>query len=40
MTGFPSASVLAWQSSRLPTDYVGMAKARAVPVALDPVRGK
>jgi hypothetical protein len=33
--GFPSASVLGWQSSLLPTDYVGMAKvsrrARDVP---------
>ena len=26
MTGFPSASVLGWQSSRLPTDYMGMAE--------------
>ena len=26
VTGFPSASVLGWQSSRLPTDHVGMAK--------------
>ena len=26
VTGFPSASVLGWQSSRLPTDYVGMAE--------------
>ena len=26
MTGFPSASVLGWQRSRLPTDHVGMAK--------------
>jgi len=25
MTGFPSASVPGWNSSRLPTDYVGMA---------------
>ena len=26
VTGFPSASVLGWQGSRLPTDHVGMAK--------------
>jgi len=26
VTGFPSASVLGWQSSRLPTDYMGMAE--------------
>ena len=26
MTGFPSASALGWQSSRLPADYVGMAE--------------
>jgi hypothetical protein len=25
VTGFPSASVPGWNSSRLPTDYVGMA---------------
>jgi hypothetical protein len=28
-----------YQSSRLPTDYVGMAKAPYLPMTLDPVRG-
>jgi hypothetical protein len=39
VTGFPSASVPGWHSSRLPTDYVGMADVSRLPVALDPVRG-
>jgi hypothetical protein len=40
VTGFPSASVLGWQSSRLPTDYMSMTEvARRACGALDPVRG-
>jgi hypothetical protein len=37
--GFPSASILGWQSSRQPTDQPCMARGPAVPAALDPVRG-
>jgi hypothetical protein len=29
-----------YPSSRLPTDYVGMAKAPHLPMTLDPVRGR
>ena len=36
----PSASVLGWQSSRLPTDYVGMAEVWRRARALNPVRSR
>jgi hypothetical protein len=39
VTVSPSAYVPRYQSSRLPTDYVGMAKAPHPPMTLDPVRG-
>ena len=39
MTAFSSAFVLGWQSSRLPTDYVSMAKVSCRARGHAPVRG-
>jgi hypothetical protein len=40
VTGFPPAFVLGWQSSRLPTDYVSMAKVSCCARGDDPVLGR
>ena len=39
VTGFPSASVLGWQSLRMQTDHMAWPSPAAVSALLDPVRG-
>jgi hypothetical protein len=39
VTGFPSVSVLGWQSLRMQTDHMAWPSPAAVSALLDPVRG-
>jgi hypothetical protein len=40
VTGFPSASVLGWQSLQMQTDHMAWPSPAAVSALLDPVRGR